>query len=219
MDSPYLRNFILAILLLIGISLGACTRSASPPPTPAGGEEITDEKESQRATMEAVKNALNTQDALKETGEPQLSTPTPTIAAPTPSEEPTAVPTISTPEATPTPKETGGEPIEYEVKAGDWVYSIARQFGVEPEQIIALNSLQHPYTLDIGQVLLIPSEPEISEGPTSTPLAGGTEYQVLPGEWVYSIARKFGVDPWVIIEANDLQYPYTIYPGDVLYIP
>jgi LysM repeat protein len=99
------------------------------------------------------------------------------------------------------------------------VYSIARRFGVDPDQLIAINNLQPPYVLDVGQVLQIPSGSGTGSGPTNTPLAGGTEYTVQPGEWIYSIARKFGVDPWAIIEANNLQYPYTIYPGDVLTIP
>ena len=55
-----------------------------------------------------------------------------------------------------------------------------------------------------------PSAPQTTPG-TGTPKAttgttvaattcGQTNYTVLQGEWVYSIARKFGVDPQAIID-------------------
>ncbi len=103
--------------------------------------------------------------------------------------------------------------------------SIANKFGVDAQDIIDLNNLQSPYTLSIGQVLQIPTDTATAVPATASPTqaatssASGTEYTVLQGEWVYSIARKFGVDPQAIIDANNLQSPYTLQPGDVLIIP
>lgn len=46
----------------------------------------------------------------------------------------------------------------YIVKAGDTVDLIAEQYQVPVEQLIALNQLQYPYPLALGQALLIPDE-------------------------------------------------------------
>jgi LysM repeat protein len=53
---------------------------------------------------------------------------------------------------TPTP----GATTTYVVQAGDRVYSIGRDFGVTPAAIIEANNLASPYTLFVGQVLIIP---------------------------------------------------------------
>ena len=48
-------------------------------------------------------------------------------------------------------------PTTYAVKAGDTIYSVACQFGdVDPNDIIAANTLKSPYTLTAGQSLSIP---------------------------------------------------------------
>lgn len=48
-------------------------------------------------------------------------------------------------------------PASYTVLAGDTIYSIACAFGdVDPEAIIAANSLQSPYTLTAGSTIQIP---------------------------------------------------------------
>jgi spore germination protein len=42
---------------------------------------------------------------------------------------------------------------------------------------------------------------------------------VKPGEWVWQIARLYGVDPQAIIDANNLTNPGLIFPGMELVIP
>lgn len=46
----------------------------------------------------------------------------------------------------------------YIVKAGDTVDMVAEQYQVPVEQLIALNQIQYPYPLALGQALLIPDE-------------------------------------------------------------
>ena len=224
-----LRTLALACLLSLVVVLGACTRSVSTPPPSGGTGELTPELlAAQQATMEAVRSALLTQTAIAAGSSIQLPSPLPS-STPTP-ELATATPTLtSTPEG---PSPTGGGPSstptatlpasqsgQYTVQPGEWVYSIAKKFAVDPDELIRLNNLQHPYVLQPGQVLTIPVPATPSSDPTLTPLAGGTTYVVQPGEWVYSIARKFGVDPLRLIELNNLAYPYVIYPGQILNIP
>ena len=44
-------------------------------------------------------------------------------------------------------------------------------------------------------------------------------YTVRPGNTVYAIAQFFGTTVKEIAEANGLNHPYTIYPGQALVIP
>jgi len=46
--------------------------------------------------------------------------------------------------------------------------------------------------------------------------AGPGRHLVMPGDTVYGIARRYGVDPATIIRLNGLRPPYTIYVGQVL---
>jgi LysM repeat protein len=231
MRFPRLTGLAIASLIVMALFLGACTRTATTPaPTAATGltpAALT----GQQATMEAVRSALLTQTAQAAAGS-GAATSTPLVVV-----------TQSTPSAaSTTPKATTGTtvaattcgPTNYTVLQGEWVYSIARKFGVDPQAIIDLNSLVAPYALTPGQTLKIPgscptgSTPVVVAtvtpgGATITPggtaAAGGTSYTVQAGEWVYSIARKFGVDPQAIIDANNLVAPYTLSVGQKLIIP
>jgi membrane-bound lytic murein transglycosylase D len=228
----------LAVAAVIG--LAACTRSASTIlPSPGAGEQSVGTLSGSQATMEAVRSALLTQTAQAAASvvptEKPTSTPAPTSAQATSA---ALTPGAATQAATSSAISSSGE---YVVQPGEWVYSIARKFGVDPQAIIDLNNLVYPYTLSVGQKLKIPGAAQAptstkvpttaatasgsgtpaatsTSGPSATP-SGGTKYIVQPGEWVYSIARKFGVDPQAIIDANNLVYPYTLSVGQELIIP
>lgn len=214
MDKRHLRFLVLTFISLAMI-FAACTRSAStPPPT----EETGVQSDSQ-ATMDAVRSAILTQTAQGDEGE---ASPTPTVESPaaTGTSQTTATPIVLAATATPTAPE-----IEYTVQPGDWIFKIARDFGVDPQEIIDLNGLAAPGSIDPGMVLRIPaaaSEPEpapVTVTVTGTPSGEGTVHVVMPGEWIWQIARTYGVDPQTIIDANNLSSPATIYPGQELIIP
>lgn len=234
MRSPRMTGLLIAGAIVVALGLGACTRSASTPvPTPGGKGTTPGALTGQQATMEAVRSALLTQTAQAVGGTPgKTGTPaaqgTPLAVQGTPTARTTSTTPIGTVvvvAATPT---TCGQ-ASYTVLTGEWVYSIARKFNVDPNDIISLNGLAAPYALTPGQALKIPSTctstlptttgPTVTPGgPTLTPGAGKT-YVVQSGEWVYSIARKFGVDPQAIIDANHLAAPYTLSVGQTLIIP
>jgi cytochrome c peroxidase/LysM repeat protein len=116
------------------------------------------------------------------------------------------------------------EADQYEVQAGDWVFTIADEFGVDPEDIIALNDLASPDQFQPGLVLQIPPPPlaaATTEPPPkpNKPSRGGAIHIVKPGEWVWRIARMYSVDPQAIIQANHLTHSGMIYPGQRLIIP
>ena len=201
----------IVVLIILTLGLTACTRSASTPPPetdeglPSGAQSET------QATMDAVRSAILTQTA-QALGDPiSTSTPLPVsdpLVSPTPDpDQPTATPEIQV--------------TTYVVVSGDWIFKIAREFNVDPQAIIDLNEeLANSGALVVGMVLKIPTSATAppTDG-TETPIEGGTIHVVKSGEWVWSIARLYGIDPQVIIDANNLTSPGTIYPGDELIIP
>jgi len=200
-----MRNIsMLALLALVA----ACTRSASTPP-PGEGEGETP-ADSQQATMEAVRSALLTQTAEAGGGGEVVPTEAPPEATAMPDEEVKAEPT-----------DDGMVYVEYTVQEGDFVATIAQDFGVDPQAIVDLNGLGSPSEVTVGMVLKIPPStgPVSTPEPTSVAGGGGTVHVVQPGEWIWQIARTYAVDPNAIIEANDLANPGLIFPGLELIIP
>lgn len=130
-----------------------------------------------------------------------------------------AVPPTATPQPTPVPTAIAaatGSQTSYTVKPGDRLFSIGRQFSVNPFAIAQANRIGPPYTIYPGQVLVIPAG---GVGPSPTPGAPPTTHTVVRGETIYSIARQYGRSAAAIINANHLINPNFIFPGQVLNIP
>lgn len=212
------RILVLTTLLLLTLALAACTRSAStPPPSGDAGEATVEPQNATSATMEAVRATILAQTAQAGEAGPADEV-TPTVAPETP--EPTTEVVV----VTPTEEEPEVATTEYVVQPGDWIWQIARTFGVDPQVIIDANDLADPGSLEVGMVLIIPvaseATPDVTDPDvTVTPLASGTTYIVQPGDWIWQIARTFGVDPQAIIDANGLTDASVIQPGDELIIP
>jgi len=153
-------------------------------------------------------------------------TATPTSTQPAPTATPTPTGTVTVPTATPTsttqPQPTAtqppGQPIYYIVRPGDTLYSIARQFGVSVQAILAANNLPNPNCIYVGQKLLIPSPGTPAPTPTPGPWPQPTVYVVQPGDTLYSIARRFGTTVQAIAQANHIINPNRIYVGQRLVI-
>jgi len=209
MSKTRTRTLVLGGLLALALMLPACTRSASTPPAEQGTSSSP--LDSQQATMEAVRAALLTQTAQAEQAAPAATeVPTQVVAPQEETEEPDTEATAAQVEY-----------VEYTVKAGDWLFMIAENFGVDPQAIVDLNGLTSDSQIQPGLVLKIPPSSGQVATPTvsGTTAAGGTTHVVKPGEWVWQIARLYGVDPQAIIDANNLTNPGLIFPGMELVIP
>ncbi len=105
------------------------------------------------------------------------------------------------------------------VQPGETLSSIAQRYGTTTQAIAQANGLVNPNQIYAGQQLKIPS----SSSGTTTGGSGGCRirHTVQQGEWVWNIARHYGVDPNAILAANGLtvQTGNLIYPGMVLCIP
>lgn len=94
--------------------------------------------------------------------------------------------------------------ITYTVNSGDTLWTISRRFNVNYLDIVRLNNLRYPYSLNIGQKLQIPIQ--------------GISYTVKPGDSLWAIASRFNVPASIIISLNNLKPPYPIFPGQTLIV-
>ena len=93
----------------------------------------------------------------------------------------------------------------YVVRAGDTLWQISARFTVSVPSLVAVNGLQYPDRLVIGQALIIPS--------------ADREHTVKAGESLWKIAEDYAVPMPSLVQANRLSDPDRIYPGQTLRIP
>lgn len=110
------------------------------------------------------------------------------------------------------PTRPRSQPVEYEVEAGDAVFSIASKYNISPETLLWSNYdvlKDDPHSISVGQVLRIP--------PTN-----GILYEWKEGDSLEVVARDFRADVDDILNWSgnrlDLTNP-EIEPGAVVMIP
>ena len=209
MNRRYLGAALLLAMAVIIVWVAGCTRPQSSGPIPkpqavASGTVLPTPEPITTGVVETV--------AAGATATVEGATPEPG-AQPTTPPVPTNTPQPPAPAATTAPS---GQ-TSYTVKLGDRLFSIGREFKVNPYSIALANHLVPPYTIHPGQVLIIPAGGTV--GPTVTPGPAPSTHTVVYGETVYSIARKYGKSAAAIINANNLGNPNLIFPGQVLNIP
>ena len=74
------------------------------------------------------------------------------------------------------------------VSEGDTLYKIAKQHQISLQRIISDNGLHYPYTLAVGEALLILKPRQI--------------HVVMAGDTIYSIARRFGITEEELLQRN-----------------
>ena len=52
-----------------------------------------------------------------------------------------------------------------------------------------------------------------------TKSSSGKTYTVKKGDWLYALAREFGINWQALASLNKITYPYIIHPGQVLKLP
>jgi LysM repeat protein len=109
------------------------------------------------------------------------------------------------------PLEPASSAVVVAVAAGDTLYGISRQYGVDWAQVAEANGLATPNQLYPGQLLKIP--PDVP-GPTPE-----FNHRVHNGETLSGLARQYGLPADELAAANGLAAPFTIYSGQTLVIP
>jgi LysM repeat protein len=101
--------------------------------------------------------------------------------------------------------------MPYIVQPGDTLYTIAQKFNTTVEALLAANRLSSSFLIYPGQLLEIPKECENRQL--------GFYYIVQPGDSLYRIAQRFNVPLSELIRVNQIPPPYTIFPGQRIFVP
>jgi LysM repeat protein len=132
----------------------------------------------------------------------------------------------------------GGAGSYHVVAPGETLYSIALQYNSSIRAIAETNNIASPFTIRIGQQLLVPTSNAPYAGPPQVEAYGaapgnfpapgngyqpapgnGSAHVVAPGETLYSIALQYGTSVDAIAGLNGIPYPYTIGIGQPLLLP
>lgn len=123
--------------------------------------------------------------------------------------------------------------VPYVVQEGDTLSKIARQFCTTWQEIYEMNQGiigQDPNAVEPGTLIYViprcgtsapPPSGVYDRGPMlhANGTVQGNVYTVAPGDTLYSIGQRFGVDYTLIAEANGLPDTTKLYPGQKLIIP
>jgi murein DD-endopeptidase MepM/ murein hydrolase activator NlpD len=108
------------------------------------------------------------------------------------------------------------------IQKGETIYSIARNYGADIQDILRLNGIQDPRKVQAGQRIRIPGGGKDTDGAGQSAVSSGTaytEYQVARGDSLFGIARKHGISLQELRAANGLREDYVLKAGDRLKIP
>jgi membrane-bound lytic murein transglycosylase D len=108
----------------------------------------------------------------------------------------------------------------YLVKQGDTVWSIAKQFKIDPSTLLKANGLEKTSVLRLGQKLFVPDagsvETRTAKAQADAVRRDMISYSVRPGDSLWGIAKRFGVTPSELQSWNKLAKNSQIRPGDKL---
>lgn len=122
----------------------------------------------------------------------------------------TNCPEVEKPE--PSDDTTENATIEYTVKRGDTLWSIAQRYGTTVQSLVEENGIQNPRLIYPGQIIKITNES------METNEMGHCVYTVKRGDTLWSIARAHNTTVQSIASLNKIQNPNLIYPGQKLRI-
>ena len=115
--------------------------------------------------------------------------------------------------------------LDYRVRRGDTLSTIARRFRVSVSQLVAINGLRSRHKIRVGQKLKLPDNGrtvrhamanQSSRPPARAEVPASGQYTVRRGDTVSRIASRFGLNELDILDANHLRNRNRIYPGQTL---
>lgn len=104
------------------------------------------------------------------------------------------------------------------VAKGETVYSISRSYRISPEELMRYNGIADASKLQAGSRLKIPV-PGIKTAPSTASQITFAEYQVVPHDTLYSIARGHGVTLQALRELNGFSKTHVLKAGERIKIP
>ena len=113
-----------------------------------------------------------------------------------------------------------GDGLVHIVRSGDSLKKIADLYSVKYEQIADVNKIDASEKLDNGRMLFIPAN--LTAKSDSDRDADGKPdprtYKVQPGDTLWTVSQRFGVEPTIIMVDNNLSDPKSVVEGSRLRI-
>lgn len=118
----------------------------------------------------------------------------------------------------------GAEEFVHVVGRGDTIYSISRFYSVSADDLMKANNITDPSKLLVGARLKIPVSASSSALPVSGTVSASTpaaltDYRVVRGDTLYSIARTNGITLQVLLDINKFSSNHVLKAGDVIKVP
>ncbi len=110
---------------------------------------------------------------------------------------------------------TGGDAVI--VNKGDTLYSIARRTGTSVKHLASANRLRRPYTLEVGQRLVVPARQTAMAAPP--PPAAQKIHVVRRDETLYRISVNNGTSVATLASLNGIRPPYDLAVGQQIRLP
>lgn len=102
------------------------------------------------------------------------------------------------------PGQGAGSSGMHTVLKGDTVYTVAKQYNLPMRDIIEVNNLSAPYTLEFGYRMKLPAP---------------NEYTVKKYDTLYTVSAMFDSSVNEVARLNNLSAPYALKAGQVLRLP
>jgi len=111
------------------------------------------------------------------------------------------------------------------MQRGETIYSIARSYGVNVQEVLELNRISDARTVQAGARIRIPSTAQLDgtarlDGTNNAAAPRGYEpYIIQRNETLFSLARRFGTTVPELLEMNGFAPNYVIRAGETIRIP
>jgi murein DD-endopeptidase MepM/ murein hydrolase activator NlpD len=107
------------------------------------------------------------------------------------------------------------------VGKGETVYSISRFYRVTADELMKLNDITDPSKLQAGRRLIIPSTAfsDVSVSVASTVNIPLTDYRVIKGDTLFSIARTNEISLQTLLDINRISSGHVLRAGDTIKVP
>lgn len=111
----------------------------------------------------------------------------------------------------------------YTVQKGDTYYSISKKYNITLQELYSANGISENDVLKVGQVLKIPgksnSQTTTEKSTTSVSSVKTANYEVIPGDTLYSISKKYSTTVDNLRSLNGLTESSVLKVGQVLKVP
>ncbi len=96
----------------------------------------------------------------------------------------------------------------YQIEYGDTLDTIAIKTNTTVDNLKMINGIDNDYNIGVGNLIIVPNSNDIFQ-----------IYKVGVGDTIYSISRKYNVDPAILFAINGLNKDDYIYPNQEIMIP